>query len=60
MFLLTIDYYSRIKLEASKGKCFEAIVTVEVKLKAYYALIYSKFTHGFISWGKEIKLPWRR
>ena len=28
------------------------IVPVEVKLKAYYGLIYSKLIYGILSWGK--------
>ena len=28
------------------------IVPVEVKLKAYYAVIYSRLIHGILSWGK--------
>ena len=29
------------------------MVTVEVKLKAYYALIYSKLIYSILSWGKN-------
>ena len=31
------------------------IVSVEVKLKAYKALIYSKLIYGILSWGKCCK-----
>ena len=34
-------------------KRISKMVSVEVMLKAYYALIYSKLIHGILCWGKS-------
>ena len=46
---------TRVTKKHIKIKLFELILnySTEVKLKAYYALIYPKLIYGILSWGKS-------